>query len=240
MRYNLLKRGFVIGIIVLFIGMGVSPSTGNTIVKKSSISTTNGNILYVGGSGPGNYTKIQDAIDDASDGDTVFVYDDSSPYHETLTIEKSINLLGENKETTIIETLVYIIITVNTNDFSLKHFTIRGGEVGIYGALNNSVISDNIFSCYLCCICLEYSSNNEILNNHIENSIQYWDYGIGLFNSNENIISYNIIETCGRGIWMISALKNKITKNTFRNNFVYGILMNIFIKSGKFKCHDAY
>ena len=29
---------------------------------------------YVGGSGGGNYSSIQDAIDDASDGDTVFVY----------------------------------------------------------------------------------------------------------------------------------------------------------------------
>jgi len=30
------------------------------------------NILYVGGSGEGNYSSIQDAIDNASDGDTIF------------------------------------------------------------------------------------------------------------------------------------------------------------------------
>ena len=51
--------------------------------------------MYVGGSGPNNYTTIQSAIDDAVDGDTVFVYDDSSPYREHLLIETSINLLGE-------------------------------------------------------------------------------------------------------------------------------------------------
>jgi len=51
--------------------------------------------LYVGGSVPNNYTTIQSAIDDAVDGDTVFVYDDSSPYREHLLIETSINLLGE-------------------------------------------------------------------------------------------------------------------------------------------------
>jgi len=44
--------------------------------------TTTGSTLYVGGSGPNNYTSIQDAINDASDGDTIYVYDDSSPYHE--------------------------------------------------------------------------------------------------------------------------------------------------------------
>ena len=64
----------------------------------SNHSTT----LYVGGSGPNNYTKIQDAINDASDGDTVFVYNDSIPYYEHIIINKSINLIGEDKDTTII------------------------------------------------------------------------------------------------------------------------------------------
>jgi hypothetical protein len=49
-------------------------------------------ILYVDGSGLGNYTKIQDAIDDSSDEDTLFVYDDLSPYYENLIIDKQIHL----------------------------------------------------------------------------------------------------------------------------------------------------
>ena len=66
-------------------------------------STSSGHWLYVGGRGPGNYTKIQDAINDSSDGDTVFVFDDSAPYFESLIINKSITLLGENQNTTIID-----------------------------------------------------------------------------------------------------------------------------------------
>ena len=57
--------------------------------------------LYVGGSGPGNYSSIQSAIDAASDGDTVFVY--SGTYSEPITIEKKLNLIGEEKTTTIID-----------------------------------------------------------------------------------------------------------------------------------------
>ena len=38
------------------------------------IKNTNGNILYVGGSGPNNYTSIQSAINDASNGYTIYVY----------------------------------------------------------------------------------------------------------------------------------------------------------------------
>ena len=94
-----MKRILAIGIILLFIGMNISSSTGLNLEQKST-TLLNGKTLYVGGSGPGNYTKIQEAIDDSSDGDTVFVYDDSSPYFENVVVDKSINLIGENRNTT--------------------------------------------------------------------------------------------------------------------------------------------
>ena len=62
---------------------------------------TGGNTLYVGGSGPNNYTSIQDAIDNASDGDTIYVY--SGIYYENVVINKRINLIGEDRNGTIID-----------------------------------------------------------------------------------------------------------------------------------------
>jgi len=56
-----MKKLLVIGIIILLVGVSI-PSTGIN-VEKSNITSYDGNTLYVGGSGPGNYTKIQDAID---------------------------------------------------------------------------------------------------------------------------------------------------------------------------------
>jgi parallel beta-helix repeat protein len=94
------QKGIVIGVILLFIGSSVIPITAQNVEKL--FPTTRGNWLYVGGSGPGNYTRIQDAIDDASNGDTVFVYAASSPYYENVIVNKSINLMGEDKNTTII------------------------------------------------------------------------------------------------------------------------------------------
>ncbi len=76
-----MKKGLVVAVFLLFFSVSVIPSTGTTDVKQITMLTTSGNTLYVGGDGPGNYTKIQDAINNASDGDTVFVYDDSSPYY---------------------------------------------------------------------------------------------------------------------------------------------------------------
>ena len=46
----------------------VFPSSSSLIEMTST-----GGILCVGGSGPGNYTSIQDAIDNATSDDTVFV-----------------------------------------------------------------------------------------------------------------------------------------------------------------------
>jgi len=95
----------------------------------SNMSTNN--ILYVGGSGPNNYTSIQDAINDAKDGDTVFVYDDSSPYYESVVIDKPINLLGENKEGTVIDGSNEKrgeILEIRASYVNISYFTIRGGD----------------------------------------------------------------------------------------------------------------
>ena len=53
------------------IGLGYNIKTTN-IQPQFNID---GDTLYVGGDGPNNYTTIQSAIDDAVDGNTVFVYD---------------------------------------------------------------------------------------------------------------------------------------------------------------------
>ncbi|HID25219.1 MAG TPA: hypothetical protein EYP23_01965 [Thermoplasmata archaeon] len=49
-------------------------TTALILVNPMDVKTDGNGILYVGGSGLGNYISIQQAIDDASDSDTVFVY----------------------------------------------------------------------------------------------------------------------------------------------------------------------
>ena len=84
-----MKRILAIGIILLFLGMSLSSSTGFN-VKEQSNTTSNGKTFYVGGSGPGNYTRIQDAINDSRDGDTVLVY--NGTYYENIIVYKTLNL----------------------------------------------------------------------------------------------------------------------------------------------------
>ncbi len=85
----------------------------NAYNKERTIGKGEGKTLYVGGSGPDNYSTIQGAINAAAPGDTIYIYGHPCPYYERLKIKKdNITLIGENRNTTIIkaygENAIYI------------------------------------------------------------------------------------------------------------------------------------
>jgi len=101
MRNDVIRKGLVLGILLLFVTVSIV-SALNANPSSNSPSAKLGNWLYVGGIGPGNYTTIQSAIDASISGDTVFVF--SGTYYENIVISKdSISLIGEDKHTTIID-----------------------------------------------------------------------------------------------------------------------------------------
>jgi parallel beta-helix repeat protein len=120
MEKHLIKKALVFTVIILFIFMSITPSSAVDNVKKSTIPFSNGNTLYVGGSGPGNYSTIQGAINDASNGDTIFVYMGN---YSVFTANKNITIIGENREKTIVKANE---ITLNANGINLTNFTLRG------------------------------------------------------------------------------------------------------------------
>jgi parallel beta-helix repeat protein len=213
----------------LFVGVTIGP----TIAQNTEESqTSRGNWLYVGGSGPGNYTRIQDAIDNSSDGDTVFVYDDSSPYIENVIVNKSINLFGEKKETTIIDAGGYGYgILLSKQNINLTGFTIENSDR--YHSLitmshsNFSIISQNIIQNNVGngILILNSSNNNIITENILKNNSD----GIIISNSFGNIIVHNsIIYNTFSGIELGVRGNNSIIDNTISSNGDTGILVNYF------------
>jgi parallel beta-helix repeat protein len=194
----------LIGIFVCIIMIGaVSFPVSGIIRENSNFNPLSYNeILYVGGTGEGNYTKIQDAIDNTSDGDTVYVFDESSPYFENVIINKAITLIGENRETTIINgSQNGNVVFVTFDGVTISGFTIENGKSYINAGID---------------ICANYTtiSNNIIMNNFI--GVAIWDNN---HDPNYNIIlSYNeisdnlIISNYLEGIWL-SNCKNSIVKN---------------------------
>jgi len=222
-----MKRILAIGIILLFIGMSISASTGFTDVEQST-TPLNDKTLYVGGSGPNNYTKIQDAIYDAYDGYTIYVYDDSSPYYENVVIHKyGISLIGEDKNTTVIdgsENADGNVVRIQAGSVSIKNFQIRRGKDGIrvetplnYLRIVNCIIYGNEKNC----IGIMDGSYNKIVNCHFYNS----EIGIYLYSSSYNQIINCIANKNSYGIHFSTSSDNNQVFNCKTYNNGLGIYL---------------
>jgi len=236
------KRILIIGLVFLFLYSSIVPiSTGNelNLSNENQIYKLNSSkTLYVGGSGLNNYTNIQSAVDNASDGDTVFVYHDSSPYYENVFINKSIHLIGENRNTTVIDgNHSGDVIQINANNVTISGFTLQnGGNVVYYAGIaveNNYnytiIFNNNIFNNGDGINVWSGSSYNNISDNNISYnpSNGIWIHGGGdPYNNTENVIHGNIISyNGGRGIFStpLNIHKTKIIANRIFNNEFGGI-----------------
>jgi parallel beta-helix repeat protein len=195
-----MKKTIAIGIVFLLVVMSFTSISGSQINNQIIKQSNRGNVLYVGGSGEGNYTTIQSAIDDAWYGDTVFVYDDSSPYYGDVVVNspKTVNIIGENKQTTIVD----------------GYFLIRASGVKLSGFTINK--NDEY------CIQIQSSDNNisgNIINSGINNIMLYPKDFDGVCNN--NVISHNIINTNGNGIHIETRLRGQhCDYNIIDNNII--------------------
>jgi parallel beta-helix repeat protein len=221
---------FFIGVLLLLADQAVEASFTKTPLSLDY----SGETLYVGGSGPGNYSSIQAAIDDANDGDTIFVFDDASPYKEGLEVNKSLQLIGENTATTIIDAKdVFIddgiIVDIRSDYVMFRCFTLRNSFKGIelYNA-GHATIAD--INCYNIehPLYLHISSDNIIENNYLEEgkNVVFDFTGIYLYKSNNNSVANNKVvvqkwDKFDAGIQAGSSYNNSFVNNQFFNcNFL--------------------
>ena len=222
----------VIGLIILFVMSGFIHSIAqetDTPLQKISRSKW----LFVGGNGPGNYSKIQDALDNASDGDTVFVYDDSSPYHERIFLLNTINLIGENKDTTIIDgNNQYPLVCIAASQCLIRNFSIINSQApAIRISSNKNKIENNIISMFE-----DYQYNdfvhgldingykNSILNNTIIGVHFERTNGIRLSDSDDTLIYGNNISNFMQGI----LIENDCISTMIEKNHIYSAWTGIW------------
>ena len=217
----------IIGISLFFLLLNIN--------NINSFEISYNDILYVDDDGGADYTKIQDAIDNASDGNTVFVY--SGVYYETLILNKSILLKGENKYSTIIdgrdvENHSYGITLAVYSDISnseITGFTIQNFD---YAIVKRAPLGGSLYI---------KITDNVIINNKygIKTSTTIGGAHIGLE------ISGNIIENNENGIYLncirsLSIKRNNISLNSEIGVFIEGYFCKI-IKNNIFNNElDAY
>jgi parallel beta-helix repeat protein len=168
------------------------------------------------------YNIIQDAIDAASDGDTVFVF--NGIYWSVVIDNKTISLIGEDRNNTIINgTGGGIAVNIHADWVNVTNFNVSGGDLGfmLYESSNNTIES-NILSSHSRGIILNRSVNNIIIKNNISNN-NFWG-GINLMNwSHGNYILNNNCSFNRMGITIEYSSYNIIQNNIFNNNEWDGI-----------------
>ena len=171
-------------------------------------------IIYV----PTDYPTIQEAINNASSGYTIFVQ--KGIYHENVVVNKSVALIGEDVDLTAegSGTVIYI----NASYVSIHGFTIRNSganpyDSGIY--VDHSIgsnISDNKILNTNDGISLYYSSSILISSNVI--SFNYYS-GVVLYSSSNNVIACNILSSNYYGVYLFSSDDNMISDNMVSSNY---------------------
>jgi len=220
------KKCLAVGIILLFVGTCIIPATAQDTEKPL---TTSRGWLYVGGSGPGNYTRIQDAINNSYNGDTIYIYNESSPYYEHLWIQKSITLIGEEKNSTIIDgNGIDHVLSLDANAVNIKNLTIRNGRHGVYFLhtmyYNCSIVNTIITQCSISGISARSTFNTVISKNLITNTMYY---GIYLTQCNNDNVSENRIENNSYdGIRCSSCSSVLLQRNIIGKNNGSGIFLD--------------
>jgi parallel beta-helix repeat protein len=212
------------------------------------IPNVSSGLIEVDDSGGKDYQTIQEGVDAAQPGDTVLVY--AGTYDEDVVIDKTINLTGEDRDTTIINSTDKMGIYVTNADFvNISGFTVVNGSwAGIRlmpsnnSIIENTKIEDNnygveivesshttfrnnlVLSSFAVGIEVYKSSNNYLYNNTSSND----GHGIRLYSgSNNNIVSGNQVISNLRGIYIIVGSDENIVKdNIINGNSQYGIAIS--------------
>jgi parallel beta-helix repeat protein len=170
-----------------------------------------------------NYTTIQEAINapETLDGHTIIV--DAGTYYENIVINKTLTIIGENKQTTIIDgngtgNTIYI----TASNVNITQFTIQNkGARGIYLFRSKGTnINNNIFTNVNYGIWLSGSTDNIITQNNISQN-KYT--GITISDSNSITISENIVSGNDFGVALITSNNNLLTQNNISSNNKDGI-----------------
>lgn len=230
-------KKIILSYMIIFILLGSFPilnamelnivQKNNDVNNNISIGLTN--TLYVGNDDPNSFDSIQEAIIAADSGDTIQVFDDSSPYYESIVIDKPLTIIGENSSSTIIDggnkaTTVHISSAhVNFSGFTIKKSGTGSHDAGLKINSDDIIIYDVILFDNHMGISLEYAHDVSVSKSKI---YQQDTIGIYCHESTNIILSENMIRDNLVGIHLDkNARFNTVFANSLVSNDDQGILL---------------
>ncbi|MEA1907787.1 MAG: right-handed parallel beta-helix repeat-containing protein [Euryarchaeota archaeon] len=180
----------------------------NIIDQKMGVCANGDEILYV----PTDYPTIQSAIEAATNGDTIYVY--NGTYMENLVVDKEVTLQGEDRSNTVIDGNGGNVVSIKSPYVSINGFTIRNGGYGIYMAVGRDCkitdcdIHSNIHGIYFWRACRDNIISDCILHSNTNNGIF-----IFMSSSNNSITDCTAYLNGNNGIMLQKACSNNIVVN---------------------------
>jgi parallel beta-helix repeat protein len=179
---------------------------------------------------PDDYSTIQDAVDNAAEGDTVFVR--RGYYFESVLIDKSLSLVAEPNETFIVGNdykLNGTIVLIRHDHVNVSGFTIRTNKptssrrgIHLLDVSYCNVSRNTITDCSTGIWLYGASQNSIAGNNLIDNT-----HGIIINLSDDNTFVGNVAAEGVYGIQLIAS-----TRNMFRSNNMTNNTLNFELSSG--------
>jgi len=217
-----MRKIIALGIMLLFLGMTISSSTGFNLEKQSTVG-----VITVDDEGDGDYTSIKEAVNNSNPGNIIEVYS-GTYYEQNITIEtEEITLKGIPYELGVGNGTgkPFIdgqgktdVFRVMAEDVTISGFHIENegnilcGTIVLINTFNCTISNNDISHTLMACVDIHESNNNMVINNNISNSIIR--QGIVVRKSNNNNISGNVIsDIASEGILVWGGNNNIIVGN---------------------------
>lgn len=161
---------------------------------------------YVDDDEPADFQTIQEAINNSTSGDTIFVL--NGTYYEHVVINKTISLVGQNQTITVVDGMGNgTVIAVTADNVTITNFTIRNsGEKYVYG--EPAIWCGIMVGGYEQPVNYTSISNNALKDNYI---------GVFMYYALNGTLSNNVIENNTNGVWLIS-FRSDIVNNSVSHN----------------------
>jgi len=171
-----------------------------------------------------DYETIQGAIDatETLDGHTILV--DEGTYYEHIILSKSLSLIGENRDTTIVDgNGMGTAVNVTVNEINISNVTIRNSRWAIYVINSTNIdVTDTNIKNNIDGISVRYSSAVKISQCNITNN---HSNGVYIYSSSDNNLTKNNITGNGYGITIAYSPNNLLSFNNLtRNDYNFKIL----------------
>jgi parallel beta-helix repeat protein len=178
------------------------------------------------------FNSISDGINHASTDDVIFVF--SGIYTENLILAKKLSLIGEDKDTTIINgNSLGNVIQIYGDNIEISGFTIQNSGIdnlnfyaGIKVFGNNIIIYDNIITNCFDGISLLFTYKSKLFDNKIFYNLRY---GLLIDHSEEfNIFNNYVFSNSRYGFYVFNSINGKLYRNNIylQNNTGIGITLS--------------